>query len=79
MDAKKETEVSAITENTKIPLFIVVGATPLIIAFSFWLSSVDAKATAGAEAKDMLIEMKTDIAVIKEILQRQEQTKQQGR
>lgn len=49
--------MTKIDEKTTIPLLTVVCSLPFIIGFCFWLSSVDAKATKGAEAKELLVLM----------------------
>ena len=54
-----------INENTTIPLVAVICTIPFLVGAIMWLSSVDAKATKGAEAKEILIQMAQDVAVIK--------------
>jgi hypothetical protein len=57
--------MATINEKTNIPLFVVIGSLPFVVGFVFWLSSVDAKATKGAEAKELLEDLKLDIREIK--------------
>jgi len=52
-------------DKTTIPLFAALITLPVIVGFIFWLSSVDAKATKGAEAKEILYQMALDIQTIK--------------
>jgi hypothetical protein len=57
--------MATIDDKTKIPLFVVIGALPFLVGFVFWLTSVDAKATKGAEAKELLEDLRLDIREIK--------------
>jgi hypothetical protein len=57
--------MATIDDKTKIPLFVVLGALPFILGGVFWLTSVDAKATKGAEAKELLEDLRLDIREIK--------------
>ncbi len=43
-----------INEKTNVPLLAVLATLPFLIGFIMWLASVDANATKGAEAKEML-------------------------
>jgi hypothetical protein len=43
-----------INEKTTVPLLAVICSLPFFVGGIMWLSSVDAKATKGAEAKEML-------------------------
>lgn len=56
---------NVIDEKTTIPIVMALGLLPVFAGFVFWLSSVDAKATKGAEASEMIPEMRTDIREIK--------------
>lgn len=46
-----------IDDKTTIPILTVICSLPFIVGFCFWLSAVDAKATKGAEAKEILVQI----------------------
>lgn len=46
-----------LNDKTTVPLIAVICSLPFLVGGIMWLSSVDAKATKGAEAKEMLYKM----------------------
>lgn len=59
-----------ISEKTTISLFAVLTALPFIIGFILWLSSVDAKATKGAESAEIILEVRDRVIRIEALLEK---------
>jgi hypothetical protein len=65
-----------INEKTNIPLFSAIGGIIVLLGFSFWLTSLYSIAVEAQRVNEkqdakleLLYEIKTDVAVIKKILE----------
>ena len=58
-----------INDKTTIPLLATLAAAPFAIGAILWLSSIDAKATKGAESAEIIAEIRERVVRIETLLE----------
>ncbi len=59
-----------LNDKTTIPLVAALAALPFIIGIMLWLTSIDAKATKGAESSEIIAEIRERVVRIETMLER---------
>ena len=59
-----------LNDKTTIPLVAALAALPFIIGALLWLTSIDAKATKGAESAEVITEIRDRVIRIETILEK---------
>ena len=60
-----------LNDKTTIPLVAALAALPFIIGTILWLTSIDAKATKGAESSDVIYEVRDRVIRIETLLEKE--------
>ena len=59
-----------LNDKTTIPLVAALAALPFIVGALLWLTSIDAKATKGAESAEIIAEIRDRVVRIETLLER---------